>query len=199
MLSADGTAAAAGCAIVPRMPPASSTPRSRRTGRPAARGARAALQLLQLDARHLARARELLQVFGDAFEDPDTYDAIRPDAAYLRRLLGSRSFIALAALHGGRVVGGLVAYELPKLEQARSEIYLYDLAVLAAHRRRGVATTLIRRLQALAAARGAWVIFVQADTGAEDQPAIALYERLGQREAVLHFDIPVRATPKGRS
>ena len=48
----------------------------------------------------------------------------------------------------------------------------------------------IEALRKLASARGACVIFVQADTGIEDQPAIALYSKLGVREAVLHFDIP---------
>jgi aminoglycoside 3-N-acetyltransferase I len=33
------------------------------------------------------------------------------------------------------------------------------------------------------------VVFVQADRG--DDPAIALYTKLGTREDVLHFDIPV--------
>jgi aminoglycoside 3-N-acetyltransferase I len=37
--------------------------------------------------------------------------------------------------------------------------------------------------------RGAYVIFVQADLG--DEPAIALYAKLGIREEVLHFDIAV--------
>jgi aminoglycoside 3-N-acetyltransferase I len=37
------------------------------------------------------------------------------------------------------------------------------------------------------------VIFVQADMGIEDQPAIALYSKLGKREEVLHFDIAVEA------
>ena len=95
----------------------------------------------------------------------------------------------LAAMQDGGVIGGLAAYELKKFEQERSEIYIYDLAVDAAHRRRGVATALIRELQHIAAARGAWVIFVQADYG--DDPAIALYTKLGAREEVLHFDIPV--------
>ena len=36
-------------------------------------------------------------------------------------------------------------------------------------------------------ARGAYVIFVQADI--IDEPAIALYSKLGAREEVLHFDI----------
>jgi len=39
----------------------------------------------------------------------------------------------------------------------------------------------------VAKARGAYVIFVQADPG--DDPAIALYEGLGTREDVLHFDL----------
>jgi aminoglycoside 3-N-acetyltransferase I len=138
---------------------------------------------------------ELMTVFGHAFDDLPTYTAARPDAAYTSRLLGNPHFVALAAVKDGAVVGGLAAYELPKFEQARSEIYIYDLAVDAAHRRQGVATALIRALQAIAAARGAWVVFVQADHG--DDPAIALYTQLGTREDVLHFDIPVPG-PRGR-
>jgi aminoglycoside 3-N-acetyltransferase I len=63
--------------------------------------------------------------------------------------------------------------------------------VLASHRRQGIATALIDALRAIAAERGAWVIYVQADTGEEDAAAIALYTKLGTREDVLHFDIPV--------
>lgn len=131
----------------------------------------------------------LLATFADAFEDPDNYSSRRPGAAYLKRLLGGDTFIALAALKGTEVVGGLAAYELHKFEQERSEIYIYDLAVLEAHRREGISTALIRQLQAIAAQRGAYVIFVQADLG--DGPAIALYTKLGTREDVLHFDIEV--------
>lgn len=141
----------------------------------------------------LARMHALLDLFGEVFDEPDTYGARRPGADYLRRLLGGDSFIALAAVDGDAVVGGLAAYELRKFEQQRSEIYIYDLAVTAPHRRRGVATALIEALRDIARDRGAWVIYVQADTGVEDQPAIALYSRLGEREDVLHFDIPVAA------
>jgi aminoglycoside 3-N-acetyltransferase I len=133
----------------------------------------------------------LLATFGEAFDDVDTYTGNRPSADYLRRLLGGDSFIALAALKNGNVVGGIAAYELRKCEQERSEIYIYDLAVSAAHRREGIATTLIEELKKVAARRGAYVIFVQADTGVEDGPAIALYTKLGVREDVLHFDIVV--------
>jgi len=130
----------------------------------------------------------MLDVFGEAFDDVTTYGAARPGKVYLQRLFANGSFIALAALKDDRVVGALAAYELQKFEQERSEIYIYDLAVAAPYRRQGIATALIRKLQALAAARGAYVIFVQADFG--DTAAIELYSKLGVREDVLHFDIP---------
>ena len=137
---------------------------------------------------HLMEA--LLATFGEAFEDRETYGAAPPGRGYLARLMGRDSFIALAALKEGEVVGGAVSYELRKFEQERSEIYLYDLAVGAAHRRQGIATSLIASLVEIAEERGAYTVFVQADLG--DEPAIALYTKLGRRESVLHFDIPVR-------
>jgi aminoglycoside 3-N-acetyltransferase I len=149
------------------------------------------LTLHQLGPDDLGLMDGLLAVFGQAFDDLPTYTGRRPGDDYLRRLLAGDSFIALVAMKDGSVVGAIAAYELHKFEQQRSEIYLYDLAVLAEHRRQGIAMALIQQLKVIAAARGAYVVFVQADTGAEDQPAIALYERVGVREEVLHFDIAV--------
>ena len=143
----------------------------------------------RLTSNDVALMEALLSVFAAAFEEPATYNDARPGRPYLESLLGGDHFIAVAALQDGAVVGGLAAYELRKFEQERSEIYIYDLAVAAAHRRRGIATALIRGLQPIAKARGAHVIFVQADRG--DGPAIALYESLGKREDVLNFDIDV--------
>lgn len=151
------------------------------------------LNIRHLTADDLPLMDALLTTFGEVFGDVGTYGGNRPDADYLRRLLDGESFIALAALKGDRVIGGLAAYELRKFEQPRSEIYIYDLAVSAAHRREGVATALIEALRRIGAERGAYVIFVQADTGIEDEAAIALYTKLGTREDVLHFDIPVQA------
>ena len=145
----------------------------------------------QLRADDVSLMDSVLDFFGDAFSDPASYTMKRPSVDYLRKLLGSDSFIALAAFDDGAVTGALCAYELHKFEQERSEIYIYDLAVAVTHRRRGIATGLIRRLQEIAAARGAWVIFVQADIQPEDEPAIALYSKVGLREDVLHFDISV--------
>ncbi len=151
------------------------------------------LDICHLTPDDILLMEALLVTFGEAFNDADTYTKNRPSADYLRRLLGGDSFIALAALKNGDVVGGIAAYELRKFEQERSEIYIYDLAVSAAHRRERIATALIEELKNIAAGRGAYVIFVQADRGIEDEPAIALYTKLGVREDVLHFDIAVES------
>lgn len=130
----------------------------------------------------------MLDLFETVFEEPATYGAKRPGPAYVERLLSNPAFVGLVALVRGRVVGALAAYELPKFEQERSELYIYDLAVAASYRRRGIATALIAAVRDIARSRGAWVVMVQADHG--DEAAISLYTRLGTREAILHFDIP---------
>jgi len=133
--------------------------------------------------------RTLSALFAEVFEDYESYAGAKPDDAYLESLLAKPDFIALVARNAETVIGGLAAYRLEKFEQARSEIYIYDLAVRENHRRQGVATDLIEALKHVARELGAWVISVQADYG--DDPAIALYSKLGLREDVLHFDIPV--------
>ena len=112
-----------------------------------------------------------------------------PDDGYAADQLARGDTILLVAETRGETVGALAGYVLPKFEQARSEVYIYDLAVAGPSRRRGVATSLIEECRRIAREIGAWVIYVQADTLPEDGPARALYGKLGTREDVLHFDI----------
>lgn len=141
----------------------------------------------ELTASDSERLRELLAVFASAFVDHPTYQGAVPSEAYLTDFLRQPQHIVVVALADDRVIGGLVAYELQKFERARSEIYIYDLAVLDAYRRKGVGRGLIGRLKQVARSRGAYVIYVQADLG--DEAAIALYRSLGVKEDVHHFDI----------
>lgn len=152
------------------------------------------IAIRRLASADVSLMRKLNALFGDVFGEPDTYGAEPPEDAYLQALLAKEHVIALVALDGEDVVGGLVAYELEKFEQARSEVYIYDLAVHETRRRQGIATALIEHLRVIAAGRGAWVVYVQADYG--DDPAIALYDKLGIREEVLHFDIPVASAKR---
>lgn len=142
---------------------------------------------LHVSAEQVHRLKELLRVFGEAFGDLDTYQNAVPSDEYLRTLLDRSQFIALVAVADDTVVGGLTAYVLEKFEQERREIYIYDLAVQARHRRKGVATRLIHELRDIARQRNAYVIYVQADK--VDDAAIRLYESLGNKEDVFHFDI----------
>lgn len=135
----------------------------------------------------VALLRAVLKLFGEVFEERETYTGAQPGDDYLRDLLAGSQFVAVAARAGDEVVGALAAYVLPKFEQARTELYIYDLAVREPFRRRGVATRLIDATRKLARERGIYVMYVQADHG--DDPAIALYTKLGVREDVLHFDI----------
>lgn len=141
-----------------------------------------------LGAHDVTAFRDVLRVFAEAFGDSAAYLAQQPDDSYLARLLASDAFVAVASFSGGEVVGGLTAYVLPKFEQNRHELFIYDLAVAEPYRRRGIATDLIAEVQRLASDRGIYAIFVQADGG--DDAAIELYSKLGPRDEVLHFDIP---------
>ncbi len=143
----------------------------------------------QLTPHDLREIKELLKVFGEAFNDLATYQSATPSDTYFQSLLAESNTIVLVAENEGVVIGGLIAYELKKFEQDRREIYIYDLAVSAEHRRKGVATALIKKLKEVAAARNASIIFVQADV--EDAPAISLYESMGVKEKVYQFDISV--------
>jgi aminoglycoside 3-N-acetyltransferase I len=143
--------------------------------------------LHRLDATDVAGFRDMLALFADAFDDQVSYMSSQPGDEYIQALLSDDNFVAIVARSGPDITGALAGYVLRKFEQARSEFYIYDLAVAESHRRRGVATAMIEELKTVCAKRGVYVIFVQADYG--DDPAVALYTKLGVREDVMHFDI----------
>lgn len=144
----------------------------------------------RLTTDDLAKARALNAMFSAAFAEPDQYAERLPSDAWLQSRLADPNMISLVAKDADSVIGGLTAYVLAKLEQERSEIYIYDIAVTEAYRRHGVATALIEALKDMASAIGAWIIFIQADP--EDTAPVSLYSKLGRRENVLHFDIVPR-------
>ena len=114
-------------------------------------------RFVQLGTSDVGLLKHLLRVFGEAFEDVDTYQGAVPSEGYLRSLLAMPYFIVVVAQSGDEVIGGLAAYEMQKFERERREIYIYDLAVATEHRRRGVATGLIGELKRIAKERGAYV------------------------------------------
>ena len=145
------------------------------------------LVIEQLESEQTEQLRSINKLFALAFEDHEHYCAKPPSDEYLQKMVNNPMFIPLAAFFGEKLVGAITAYELPKLEKQCSEIYIYDLAVAKEYRRRGIAIQMIRKLQQIGKERGVNVVYVQADLG--DEPAIRLYEKLGVKAEVLHFDI----------
>ena len=145
----------------------------------------------RLGGSDLVAMKASLHLYAEVFGDHDSYQSKVPSDAYLLKRLGDESFFAVAAFDAAdAIVGALAAYELKKFEQERSEVYIYDLAVDANHRRQGIATALIRTLGEAARACGAYVMFVQADIGEEDEAANALYRKLSREMIVAnHYDI----------
>ena len=78
-----------------------------------------------LTPRDFPTLRRMLNLFGREFEDTLAYSTRQPDDLYLARLLGSDTFIAIAALEGEQVVGGLAGYVCPSLSsRGRSSTFM---------------------------------------------------------------------------
>ncbi len=122
--------------------------------------------------------RELLNLFSDAFEEPESYTANQPSDVYLASSLAARDFVLVAALADGMVVGGFGGYELAKFEQERRELFIYDLAVEEAYRRRGIATAMLEFAQEIARERNAYLVWIQSE--ADDEAASAVYSQFAK-------------------
>lgn len=120
-------------------------------------------------------------------------------AEYVETLLHRSDFWALTALEDEQPVGGITAHVLPMTRQEAHELFIYDLAVMPTHQRRGVGRRLVETLCSEAAAAGVSVAFVPADV--EDEHAVAFYRALGGDAApvtIFTFEQPApdrRATP----
>lgn len=160
-----------------------------------------ALQVRRLGPGDEGAVRETFAMMAQALDDAGR-GVLGPP--YLRRLLAGDGFWALAAFSGPLVVGGLTAHLLPMTRAESTELFIYDLAVHASHRRRGVGSRLVAALCTAAVEAGVADIFVPADNG--DTEALDFYRALGGTAApVTHFTFrpgpftpPTPATPPPR-
>lgn len=135
----------------------------------------------------LSKAREVLDLFGEVFEEPETYCSAQPSDAYLTSALRDGRFFMVVVEEAGFIVGALTFYELFKFEQARSELFIYDLAVHADHRRRGIATAMIEFVRTLARERGAYLVWVQSES--DDEPSSRTYDHFSNALKANHYEI----------
>jgi aminoglycoside 3-N-acetyltransferase I len=108
------------------------------------------------------------QVLGAAalFDEP-------PDPGAVRAYLADDRNVFLIAYDEAEAVGFLRGTSLGQLKSSRRQMFLYEVAVEAAYRRRGIATQLVRELIQYCQAHGFEEMFVFTD-----DPANVAAERL---------------------
>jgi len=139
-------------------------------------------EIKQLGKENLSIFKLLIDLFNMVFEE----ESMVGENGNLLKLLGSHSFIAIAAVSENEVVGGLTAYELPMVYSKSSEIFLYDLAVKPEYQRMGIGKRLIQSLKEYCVKNGIKEFFVLAHE--EDKHAVEFYRAIGGKsEKVVNF------------
>ncbi|MGA8663972.1 MAG: GNAT family N-acetyltransferase [Thermoplasmata archaeon] len=121
-------------------------------------------RLLPGDAREVLRAAPL-------FDHP-------PDPQAVTRYLADDRNVFLLALEADIPVGFLRGTELLQLTSSRRQMFLYEVAVAEAHRRRGVGAKLVGELLHYCTTHGFDEVFVFTDDPANDA-AERLYRSTG--------------------
>ncbi len=96
-------------------------------------------------------------------------------------LLADERTIFLVAIEDGDLIGFVLAHELPRRHAPRSKLFVYEVEVDEAHRRRGVGTALLAELSRIARERGIPSGFVL--TERTNAAAMALYRVAGAQNA----------------
>jgi aminoglycoside 3-N-acetyltransferase I len=127
--------------------------------------------------------QQQIQLFGEVFDEENPGAT---SAAYLETLLENPAFIAFAILQEQEVWGGATAYILPLYQQAKTEVFLYDIAIHPDYQRQGLGAKLLSSLIAHCRQEGLGEVFVA--THEEDAGALDFYRATGGREEkVRHF------------
>jgi aminoglycoside 3-N-acetyltransferase I len=124
--------------------------------------------------------------------DEDVVRTLAEGAAHTA-LLADEHTIFLAAFQGKQPIGFVYGYELLRVDGAPSMLFIYELDVDEAYRRRGIATLLMTELEQIARSRGIAEGFVL--TEPDNVAANTLYESLGgERSDAVLWDYRYAAT-----
>ena len=143
-------------------------------------------RLAPSDAAELARAIDALSPADERGADVRSAAHV----AHLARALATPSCYVFLAFRAGAPVGYVSAYRFPRLDHASDQVYLFDIEVAPAERRRGVGRRLVEALLAACWADGA--TWAWAGTARENEAAQRLFaaaggERVSETYIEYHF------------
>lgn len=138
----------------------------------------------KLSSENLDYAKQLIMFF--QIDDGDENPTL-PSDEYCSKMLEREDFHVIIALENDWVIGGLTAYEMNMYKLETTEMFLYEIGVEPAHRKKGVATALIEHLKKICLDKDIRIMFVGAM--ANNSPARKLYETTGGiGEEVIEFE-----------
>ncbi|MEL6559413.1 MAG: GNAT family N-acetyltransferase [Bacteroidota bacterium] len=135
------------------------------------------IKIEKLSSSQVIEFQQLITLFNHVFESPAIEVASKE---FCETTLNKEDFIAFAAASNDEIIGGITAHVLPSYYRGKLEIFIYDLAVSEAFRRKGVARALMNALFEEAANSNIEILFVDAEV--EDREALLFYEAMGGKK-----------------
>ena len=117
------------------------------------------MHIKKLSAGDPDLARSLFSVMASVFGE----DTSSVSSEYVASLLRRNDFWVIAALAQGEPIAGLTAFVLPLTRSESAELFIYDIAVVPTHQRRGIGRRLVETARGLAAVRGITTTWVPAE------------------------------------
>ncbi|MBN9004269.1 MAG: GNAT family N-acetyltransferase [Rhizobiales bacterium] len=130
------------------------------------------IQVRRLKAEESEVASAVTKMMAGTFEEGQGSSGAR-----LAELLANEQFWFFGAFDADLPVGGLTAHVLPITRENGDELFVYDIAVVVSHQRRGIGRRLMQAAIAAAHDAGLLSTFVPADN--EDQHALDFYQGIG--------------------
>ena len=110
-------------------------------------------------------------------ETDELQSARVPCDQYLIDQLSDERFHVIVALDKGKVIGGVTGYELQMFGRESTEMFLYEIGVEQEYQRKGIAGSLIKKLQSICHEKDINEMFVV--TSSNNEAAKQLYKKTG--------------------
>ncbi len=110
-------------------------------------------------------------------EDDRVQNPSCPPLEHTKKMLERDDYHVIVAIEQDRVIGGLVAYELPMYKKDEKEMFLFEIAVHPEWRHQRIGTRLVEAIKQVCVERDVPKMFVL--TSSKNQAALSLYTKTG--------------------